>query len=135
MNFGQAINKCKMFLSKKETDFLKDRKERLRNPYAHYNKMKLSKGIYFPGWKITGDVVSKLIALDKRVRKGELTEAQARQELVRNAEKCLISSKEFRPISQIAKSELEDKQAVPVFLEIDKFIKKFAKKYFKPKGN
>src|SRR3989344_7624578 len=61
MNFGQTINKCVKILNSQELDFLKKKKEELRNPYAHYNKMKLSEGIYFPGWKIpSNEIVPKL---------------------------------------------------------------------------
>ncbi len=133
MNFGGALIKIKPFISDDEFKFLEDRKLRLRNPYAHYNKMKLSEGVYFPVWKIKNPV-EKLIALHKRVNKGELTEAEAQKELIRGIDPEMMSSKEFRPISQIAKSEREKSQVVNVFLEIDKFVKKFAEKYFKPQN-
>jgi len=132
INFGGALTKIKPFISNEEFKFLDDRKLRLRNPYAHYNKMKLSEGIYFPVWKVENPV-EKLIALQERVNKGELTEAQARQELIKGVKPELMSSKEFRPISQIAKSEKEKAQVIDVFLEIDKFVRGFAEKYFKPK--
>ena len=136
MNFGQVINESKDILSPKELDFLKKKKEELRNPYAHFNKMKLSEGIYFPGWKIpSNEIVPKLIALDKRVKNGELTEEQARQELIKGIKPELISSKEFRPIAHIAKSEKEKASAIDNFLEINKFVRDFAKKYFKPKDS
>ena len=132
INFGVALNKIKPFILDEEFKFLDDRKLRLRNPYAHYNKMKLSEGIYFPVWKVENPV-QKLIALQERVNRGELIEAQARQELIKDIEPELMSSKEFRPISQIAKSEKEKSQVIDVFLEIDRFIREFAEKYFKPK--
>ena len=133
INFGVALNKIKLFISDEEFKFLDDRKLRLRNPYAHYNKMKLSEGIYFPVWKVENPV-QKLIALQERVNKGELAEAQARQELIKGVEPKLMSSKEFRPISQIAKSEKEKSQITNVFLGIDRFVREFAEKYFKPKN-
>jgi len=133
INFGVALNKIKPFISDEEFKFLDDRKRRLRNPYAHYNKMKLSEGIYFPVWKVENPV-QKLIALQERVNKGELTEAQARQELIKGVEPELMSSKEFRPLSQIAKSEKEKSQVTDVFLEIDRFVREFTEKYFKPNG-
>ncbi len=134
MNFGHAINKCEKILSNQELEFLKKKKEELRNPYAHYNKMKLSKGIYFPSWKIPSEEIApRLIALDKRVKKGELTESQARKELIRGIKPELMSSKEFRPMAQIAKSEKEKRSAIDIFLEINKFTREFAKKYFNKK--
>ena len=133
INFGVALTKIKPFISDEEFKFLDDRKLRLRNPYAHYNKMKLSEGIYFPVWTVENPV-QKLIALQERVNKGELAEAQARQELIKGVEPKLMSSKEFRPISQIAKSEKEKSQVTDVFLEIDGFVREFAEKYFKPKN-
>src|SRR3989344_2164921 len=127
INFGVALNKIKLFISDEEFKFLDDRKLRLRNPYAHYNKMKLSEGIYFPAWTIENPV-QKLIALQERVNKGELTEAQARQELIKGVEPELMSSKEFRPISQIAKCEKEKSQVTDIFSKIDVFIREFTEK-------
>ncbi len=134
MTFGRAINKCEemKILNSQELGFLKKKKQELRDPYAHYNKMKLSKDVYFPTWKIKNPV-EKLIALDKRVRRGELTELQARQELIKGIKPELMSSKEFKPMAQIAKSEKEKGSAVDIFLEINTFTRKFAEKYFKPK--
>lgn len=132
INFGVALNKIKQFISEEEFKFLEDKKSKLRDPYAHYNKIKLSEGIYFPAWKIENPV-EKLISLQERVNKGELTETQARQELIKGVKPELVSSKEFRPISQIAKSEKEKSQVIDEFLEIDKFVRDFAEKYFKPK--
>jgi len=138
MSFGKVISWFEKMevLDSQELEFLKKKKEELRNPYAHYNKMKLSEGIYFSGWKIPSDgLVSKLIALDKRVKDGELTEKEAQQELIKGVKPELISSKEFRPIAHIAKREREKVSAIDIFLEIDKFIRDFAKKYFKPKDS
>ena len=137
MNFGKALTKIKPFISEDEFKFFEDKKLKLRNNYAHYNKMKLSEGIYFPSWKIpkSKEIVPRLIDLDKRVKKGELTDAQAKQELIKAIKPELMSSKEFRPISQIAKNEMEKKFAPVIFLEIDKFIRNFAIKYFKPDKN
>ena len=95
--------------------------------------MKLSEGIYFPVWTVENPV-QKLIALQERVNKGELAEAQARQELIKGVEPKLMSSKEFRPISQIAKCEKEKSQVTDIFSKIDVFIREFAEKYFKPKN-
>ena len=105
MNFGQAIKKAKdmNILTSEEINFLELKRDNLRNPYAHYNKMKLSEGIYFPVWKIENPV-EKLISLHERVNKGGLTEAQARQELIKGQKPEFMSSKEFRPLSQNAKS-------------------------------
>jgi len=133
MNFGRAIQKCREIkvLTENELGFLNDKKEKLRNPYAHYNKMKLSEGIYFHTWKVD-NAVEKLITLQEKVTKGEITEAQARQELIKGINPELMSSKEFRPIANIAKSMLEENGlAISLFLEIDKFTRDFAEKYFK----
>src|SRR3989338_1764514 len=76
MNFGQAISKARTLkiLKDDELKFLEEKKETIRNPYAHYNKMKLSRGVYFPMWEIENPV-EKLIELDRRVKSMELTES------------------------------------------------------------
>lgn len=134
MNFGQSIGKVKglKILNGDELKFLEEKKKVIRNTYAHYNKMKLSQGIYFPVWKVE-NIVEKLIALNGKVKRGEITESEVRQELIRDSKPELMSSKEFRPIAHIAKSKLEeDGFALSMFLEIDKFIRKFAEVHFKP---
>lgn len=121
MNFGQTIKKCKEMgiLEDNELNFLKKKKETLRNPYAHYNKIKLSRGIYFPTWKVP---IEKI--LSNKVKQGE--------ELIKDTEPELISSKEFRPMAHLAKNKLEEEGfALSIFLEVDKFAREFAIKYFK----
>ena len=134
MNFGQAIKKCRNdnILTKLELDFLEDRNKKLRKPYAHYNKMKLSQGIYFQTHKISNPV-KKIIELHEKVLRGELTEKQSQEELMKDTKPEFMSSKEFRPLAQIAKNEREKREAINVFLEIDKFVREFSEKYFKPK--
>lgn len=135
MNFGRTLQKCEEMksLDKEEFDFLRNKKEKLRNPYAHYNKMKLSHGKEYYIWKIENPV-DKLIRLQEKVNKGEITEAQARQELIKGKEPEIMTSKDFRPIAHMAKTQLEeDGLALSTFLEIDKFARVFAEKYFKPK--
>ena len=62
---------------------------------------------------------------------GKITEEQARKELIKNQPIMFKSSKEFRPIAQVLKSEEDKIKAIPIFLEVDKFIRNFAVKYFK----
>lgn len=133
LTFGSAIKKCgeMKLLTDGELKFLEDRKLKLRNPYAHYNKMKLSQGVYFPVGKID-NFIGKIIPILERVNKGELTEGGARQELFKDVKLEPKSSEEYRFIAQIVKSEIDKEQAIPIFLEIDKFIRDFAEKYFKP---
>ena len=135
MNFGNAIERAKRMniLKDEELTFLENKKDTLRNPYAHYNKMKLSKGIYYPAWKVPNPS-KKLIELIERVQKGELTESEARRELIKGIQPELLSSAEFRPLAHLVTSNLEkDGFALSTFLEVDKFVRKFAEDYFKPK--
>jgi len=133
MNFAQAIKKCREMktLTDKELAFLEEKNKSIRNPYAHYNQFKLSDGVYCPAWKIENPV-EKLISLQERVTKGELTESQARQELIKGVKPELMSSKEFRPLAQIVKSKKEKVDAFNIFLEVDNFVRNFTIKYFKP---
>ena len=137
LDLGKSIQKARdlKVLPDEELSFFDKKRDTLRNPYAHFNKMKLSEGIYFPTWKIPSDqIVPKLIELDTRVKKGELTEAQARQELIKGIKPELMSSKEMRLIAHIAKNQMEKEYAPSIFSEIDKFIREFSEKYFKPKS-
>src|SRR3989338_9644337 len=93
INYWTTLNKVKSFISDKEFKFLDDRKLRLRNPYAHYNKMKLSEGIYFPVWKIPIEgFIPKIIELDKKVRESKLTEIEAQKELIDGINPEMMSS-------------------------------------------
>jgi len=133
MNFGGAISKCRSMsiLDEDELEFLEFKKDELRNPYAHHNKMKLTKGKYVPTWEVP-NIVDKIKELDKLITKGDITEEQARKELVKGINPTLKSSKEFRPIAQLIKSEEDKHKVIPIFLEIDKFVRNFATKYFNP---
>ena len=135
LDFGKATNKAKgmRILSDEELTFFDKRKDTLRNPYAHNNRMKLSKGFEFAVWKIPSqEIVPKIISLLERTQKGEITEEQARRELMKG-EPETMTSKDFRPLAQVAKSEMENRFALEIFLEIDKFTRAFAEKYFRPK--
>lgn len=138
MNFGQAIDRAEKMklLKEEELNFFKTKKDTLRNPYAHYNKMKLSQGIYYPMWKIPSkDIVQKLIELDQKVKKGEINEVQAQHELIKGIQPELMSSEEFLPLAHLIKTNLEkDGFALSIFLDLDKFVRKFAEDYFKPKN-
>jgi len=138
MYFGGAIEECskKEIISNEEVNFLKNNKNKLRNNYIHYNQFKLTKGIQAPGWRAPGhEVVQKLIELDRKVKKGLLTEKEARIELVKGMEPRIISSKDARAVAQTFKSEIDERIAIPTFLKIDKFVREFAKKYFSIKNN
>ncbi|MFZ5955661.1 MAG: hypothetical protein ACOYT4_04495 [Nanoarchaeota archaeon] len=133
MNFGNAIFKCQSlnYLSQEELNFLKSKRDELRNPYAHYNKIKLTKGKYVLAGEVL-NIVEELKELDGLVRSGKITEEQARKKLIKKGQPLMLkSSKEFRPIAHILKSEEDKSQAIPIFLEIDKFVRAFAVKYFK----
>ncbi|MFA6023090.1 MAG: hypothetical protein WC781_03305 [Candidatus Pacearchaeota archaeon] len=132
MNFGNAISKCKSLncLIPEELNFLESKRDELRNPYAHYNKIKLTKDKYVPTWEVP-NAVEKLIELAGLVTSGKITEEQARKELIKGQPLMFKSSKEFRPIAQAVKSEEDKIKAIPIFLEIDKFVREFAIKYFK----
>ena len=135
LDFGDAIEKANSMklLNDEELNFLDTKRRDLRNPYLHFNQIKLTKDIYFPTWKIPSEQITpKIIDLYNRVNKGELSEADARKELIKGIKPELMSSKEIRPIAITAKSEMEKQKAIPIFLEIDKFVREFSEKHFKP---
>jgi len=129
LNFGQTISECakRKILTPKELTFLMTKKTELRNPYAHHNKIKLTAGKYLPIKKIHS---VKLMELVKMVGAGKLTPKQFRSELIKGEQTKLMDSRELRPLAQIIKGEEDKKNALPIFLEIDKFTRNFAKKYF-----
>jgi len=131
-NFGGAISRCKSMnlLDENELNFLESKRDELRNPYAHYNKIKLTEGKYVPTWEVP-NIVEKLKELDGLVTSGKITEEQARKELIKNQPIMFKSSKEFRPIAQVLKSEEDKTKTIPIFLEVDRFVRNFAIRYFK----
>jgi len=132
MGFGGAINRAKKMnlLSDKEIAFLESKKDSLRNSYAHYNKMKLSDEFQSYVFKVP---IERLKNILERTMKGETTDSQSRQELINGIEPETMTPKEFRPLAQMGKVEFENRFAIDVFLEIDKFTREFAIKHFKPK--
>ena len=132
IEFGPAILECekRKLLSAEELAFLRNKKDKIRNPYLHYNQMKITEGGAVIGWEIK-DPVPKLLELDERVKRGEITEEQARKELIKGIEPKLIDAKAFRPVAQIIKGSEDKAKAFIIFKEIDKFVREFALKYFK----
>lgn len=134
MEFGPAISECekRKLLSSKEISFLRNKKDKVRNPYLHYNQVNLTKGKYFDAYKVANPV-EKLIELDKRVRKWDITEQEAQKELIQGLRPEPMDSTTFRPLAEIVKSQEDEKNAFEIFMESDIFIREFAKKYFQPK--
>lgn len=129
MDFGKAITECEKMkiLGKEEIEFLRNKKDKLRNPYLHYNQIKLTEKIQVPLGQIPLDKLKEFIL---KVSKGELTEQEARNQIFKNSNPKLKSSKEFRPLGQVIKSQIDEEIAIPTFLEIDNFLRSFCKKYF-----
>jgi hypothetical protein len=134
MDFGSAISECKRrkSLSSEEITFLQEKKEKIRNPYLHNNQIKIAEGKEVVGWEIK-DPVNKLINLMERVRGVEITEEQARKELIKDTPPKLLNSRTFRPAAHIIRCEEVKEKSFNIFLEIDKFVRAFAIKYFKAK--
>ena len=132
MDFGCVIQECKQRknLSNEELSFFIDNKNNVRNPYVHYNQIKLTEGKFVVSWEIK-DAINKLLALGERVKKGEITEEQARIELIKGIEPQLVDSTTFRPVAQAVKGEEDKENALSIFREVDKFVRDFANKYFK----
>lgn len=132
MEFGPAILECKKrnLLLPEEIIFLFDKKDKIRNPYLHNNQINLTKGKYFDIYKISKPV-ERLINLDKMVKDGKLTEQQARGELISGLNPEQRDSTSLRPLAQVARTQEEEKKAFSIFLDVDKFIRKLAIKYFK----
>ena len=127
-DFGKAISLCEKFLTKDEIEFLKEKKNSLRNPYLHFNRVRLTKGIYVPAWKIPNE---EFMALADKRKRGELTDEEFRKELIKGKVPEIVDSQSFKPLATILKAEVDKVKCLPAFLEIDKFVREFAEKYFK----
>jgi hypothetical protein len=132
MDFGNAISECRKrsLLEDSELNFLEEKKDTLRNPYLHFNQIRLTRGLYVRGWKIP---IEDFKASLEKVKLGKLTGKEAVKDLIKGKIPELVDSKSFRPVATILKGEVDKKICFPIFLEIDKFVREFAKKYFSPK--
>jgi hypothetical protein len=123
--FGPAIKKCenKGYLDAQEIRFLKDFKNAIRNIYQHVDIKKLTQGLTVAGWRIKidkNDVAGSLLRGIKAVKEG------------RAGPPTPMTTKKLRPVGYIIKETIDRRRSLPLFQEVDKFVKDMLLKYLSP---
>jgi len=123
--FGRAIVRCKSrgYLDADEIEFLDKFNTQIRNRYQHIDIKEIAKGINVRAWKIPVKELKDKESLD-RAMNGIRTGINIPQ---------LIGYNELRPAGFLIKSKIDEHSALPQFLVVDRFVRKFAAKHFKPK--
>lgn len=123
--FGLAIDQCekKGYLDAKEIGFLKDFKNEIRNIYQHVDVKELTKGIPVAGW---------LIKIDKNDVAGSILKGINAVKEGRAGPPTPITYEKLRPVGHIIKESIDKRQSLPLFREVDKFVREMLSKYLPP---
>lgn len=125
--FGNIINFCskKNYIDQEETDWFKKIKDEIRNLYQHINVKK---------------IVTKTFGGQPfyRAQKIQIPKNASGEELLKILKDAkdnpqfntLISGEQIRPLYDIEKGRIDEHTSLPLFLEVDKFLRDFAKKHF-----
>jgi hypothetical protein len=125
--FGPAIDRCKnkKYLDQDELDFLTKFKDTYRNNYQHMNIKKITSGQNVDGWSIpidSKDVSGSLLRGIDKIMHGKAGDPQP------------IGYNDVRAVGQVIKETYDKCQALPLFIEVDKFFREMLSKYLPPKS-
>lgn len=125
--FGHAIDWCekKGYLTDVEIKFLRQFKDKIRNPYQHVDVKKIVGESKARGWRIPlekGKGAESLLSLLKGVEKVVKGEAGSGE---------LMGYKDSRVIGTIIKGTVDKKRTLPLFLNVEKFVRDLSTKHFK----
>lgn len=121
---GTAINRCRdrEYLDSDELEFLDAFKNNYRNTYQHGDIKKLSEGKTVQAWPIEIDP-KNIAGIRKRIEDVKQNRAGEPQSIGYN---------QFRPVGYIIKQVIDQEQALPLFIEVDKFFREMLGKYLPP---
>lgn len=118
-DFGRAISFCKKegYISKDEAKWLEEIKDEIRNPYLHSNIREITEGRALPGWVIDStpkDLRNKI----ESIQSGKIKPVK-------------LTGHECRVIDDVLKGIIDEERSLPLFLEVDKFVRRIVKRHFK----
>jgi hypothetical protein len=126
--FGTAINYCldKKYITEEEANWFKNIKNIIRDLYQHSNVKKIVKSSYGgePYYR------AQKIEIPENVKGEELLKLM--RDAIKNPKpNTFISGRDIRSVYDVQKSRIDEIRSLPLFLDVDKFLRKFAEKYFK----
>ncbi len=121
-DFGHAIKFCesKGYITDTEAEWLRKIKDEIRNRYLHSNVDAIAKGIGYPAWEIKFKNIEELISKIKKIQSGAMDLGAPK----------IITGDDLRPISDIAKAQIDEKRSLPLFLEVDNFTREMVRRHF-----
>jgi len=124
-DFGRAINFCedKGYITEDEAERLRKLKDQIRNPYLHSNVERITKDMGVLGWEIQFRSPEELLEKLKLIKEGKLELPKPK----------MVAVNDLRAIGDIIKGEIDEKTALPLFLEVDAFVRMMIKRHFEPK--
>lgn len=125
-DLGHAISFCKEtgYITENEANWLQSVKDRIRNPYLHSNVDKITKDIGVLGSEIRFSNPAELLEKLRLITEGK-------QELRQGK---IMTVDDLRAIGDIVKWGIDEKTAMPLFLEVDGFVRVMIKRHFEPKA-
>jgi len=123
-DFGNAINFCKRerYVTRNEEEWLVYVKNEIRNKYLHSNVGSIAKGIVFEVWPIPHKDAKELLTVIQDIRSGKIKLPPPK----------LMTGDDFRPIADIAKGQIDTERSLPLFLEVERFVREMVKRHFEP---
>jgi len=122
--FGEAIDRCeeKDYLTDVEIKFLRQFKDKIRNPYQHVDVKKIVGERKVRAWPIpleNGKIGESLLKGIEKVLKGEAGPGE------------LTSYKNMRGVGDVIKGTIDEQLALPLFCLVERFVRGLSTKYFK----
>lgn len=124
-DFGHAIAFCKKkgYITKDEAKILRKLKDEIRNPYLHSNVERIAKDKGVLGWEIGHTSPKELLDKVRLIAEGKLKLPEGKIMTVEN----------LRVVGDIVKGIVDEQTALPLFLEVDGFVRMMIKRHFESK--
>jgi len=121
--FGDAINRCekKGYLEAAEISFLKRFKDEIRNTYQHVDIKKIVGKEKVTAWRIPlekGKEAESILKGIKKIHKKEFGHGE------------LKGYEDVRAVGILIKGEKDKKLALPLFCQVEEFVRKLSEKHF-----
>ncbi|MBI2107283.1 hypothetical protein HYT57_04845 [Candidatus Woesearchaeota archaeon] len=125
--FGNVITFCskKGYIDSEETVWFRKIKNEIRNLYQHINVKKV----------VTKTFGGQPFYMAQKIQIPKNASGEELLKILKDAKDnpqfdTLISGEEIRPLYDLEKGRIDEQRSLPLFLEVDKFLRDFTKKHF-----
>jgi len=131
IKFYDSINLCrkKGYITKPEKKWIHGVRKNVRDLYQHSQVRKIVGNVSYSGKWINFKNPADLLETIKRIQSGQDT-----SNLDVKIEDVIKTNDEIPELGDIAKGQLDKKRALPLFLEVNNFLKEIVKRHFEKKN-